>query len=75
MRLKQSTRKLKPPVNQKTEEYFQKELPRVNAELENYPGPIAGCDIPFNHLLEKKPYENRRCGKGEIYTELQIIHS
>ena len=47
-------------MNQKTEEYFKKELRRVNAELENYPAPIAVCDVEFNHLLEKRTKLERR---------------
>lgn len=30
------------------------ELERVKAEIGAYPGPIAGCDAQFNHLLERR---------------------
>lgn len=26
----------------------------VKAEIRGYPGPIAGCDAQFNHLLEQR---------------------
>ncbi len=28
------------------------------AEIKNYPTPIAGCDVQFNHLLEEKARVN-----------------
>ena len=28
------------------------------AEIKNYPTPIAGCDVQFNHLLEQKARVN-----------------
>lgn len=31
----------------------------VAAEIRNYPGPIAGCDQQFNHLLERRAMLNR----------------
>ena len=73
VRWNQSTQKLKPPVNQKTEEYFKKELQRVNAELENYPAPIAGCDVQFNHLLEKRTELERRFRLKEPDEKLKIL--
>lgn len=27
-------------------------LARINDEIASYPGPIAGCDAQFNHLLD-----------------------
>ena len=26
----------------------------IQLEINNYPGPIAGCDQQFNHLLEQR---------------------
>ena len=28
------------------------------SEIKNYPTPIAGCDVQFNHLLEEKARVN-----------------
>ena len=30
------------------------ELDRIKKEIAAYPGPIAGCDAQFNHLLEER---------------------
>ncbi len=27
---------------------------QIQAEINNYPGPIAGCDQQFNHLLAQR---------------------
>ncbi len=26
----------------------------IDAEIRNYPSPIAGCDAQFNHLIERR---------------------
>ncbi len=31
----------------------------LNEEISSYPGPIAGCDAQFNHLLEERRGINR----------------
>lgn len=30
------------------------ELQRIKMEIAEYPGPIAGCDAQFNHLLAER---------------------
>lgn len=30
------------------------ELQRIKDEIADYPGPIAGCDAQFNHLLAER---------------------
>lgn len=30
------------------------QLEAVKAEIASYPGPVAGCDAQFNHLLEER---------------------
>lgn len=30
------------------------ELARIKVEIAGYPGPIAGCDAQFNHLLAER---------------------
>jgi len=30
------------------------ELTRIKVEIAGYPGPIAGCDAQFNHLLAER---------------------
>ena len=59
-------------MNQKKEEYFKNELRRVNAELENYSAPISGCDIQFNHLLEKRTELERKLRLKEPDGKLKI---
>jgi len=34
--------------------YLQREQTRINAEVGQYPAPIAGCDQQFNHLLAQR---------------------
>lgn len=29
-------------------------LDQIKAEIADYPGPVAGCDAQFNHLLEER---------------------
>ncbi len=37
-----------------TADALEAELQRIKAEIAEYPGPIAGCDAQFNHLLEER---------------------
>lgn len=32
----------------------------IQAEINSYPGPIAGCDQQFNHLLEQRAEIRKR---------------
>jgi hypothetical protein len=34
--------------------HLEVELKRIKEEIAGYPGPIAGCDAQFNHLLEER---------------------
>lgn len=37
----------------------------LNQEIAAYPGPIAGCDAQFNHLLEQRAGLNAQLGRLE----------
>ena len=46
-------------MNEKNETQIQRaalleEKAQIQAEINSYPGPIAGCDQQFNHLLERR---------------------
>lgn len=33
---------------------LRKALRRLNAEIADYPSPISGCDVQYNHLLSER---------------------
>ncbi len=42
------------------------ELQRIKDEIADYPGPIAGCDAQFNHLLDcRRRLERARAELGQ----------
>ncbi|MEO0821057.1 MAG: hypothetical protein AAF074_11600 [Pseudomonadota bacterium] len=45
------------------------ELVRIKAEIHAYPGPIAGCDAQFNHLLDRRAALLRRLAAQRDRTE------
>jgi hypothetical protein len=38
----------------KTREALEQERLRIQTEINSYPAPIAGCDVYFNDLLERR---------------------